>query len=280
MPGQTASGAKRRRAGTRLSFNLAIAVVVLAAAVALVGAPANPTANARVNASPSVIGDRSGVRPAPGTWAVTIGIDDYPGRDLDLRSAVNDAETFDAMLDRAGVPRSHRLLLTDGTATAAAITGAADWLVAQTDTTATAVFFYAGHVRRLTTGNEAILAADQELVTDEELAQRLQPLRAHQTWITLATCYGAGFTELLAPGRILTAAAGPTQQAYENDHLKHSYLVEYMVRRELLRTHGRESIQEAFLAALRRISRDYPDRQPVQYDQMTGPLHLVQNMVS
>ena len=51
----------------------------------------------------------------------------------------------------------------------------------------------------------------------------------------IAACYGGGFDELLAPGRVLTAGAGPGQLAYENDDYGRSYLAEFVLRRALRR---------------------------------------------
>jgi hypothetical protein len=64
----------------------------------------------------------------------------------------------------------------------------------------------------------------------EPLQRRAGPPRAiaeleGDAWITLATRFAGGFTELLAPGRVLTAASPDGQLAYESRTLAHSYLV-------------------------------------------------------
>lgn len=225
---------------------------------------------------PAKLGDRSmsAVVPAGGVWAVIIGIDDYPGTRSDLRSAVADARDVDAALARYGVPAERRLVLTDGQARAATIHAALEWLVAHAAVDATAVVFYAGHVRKVGDGTEAMLGADGELIRDEEVARRLAALRAHRAWIGIAACYGGGFTELLAPGRILTAAADADSLAYESAAYDRSFLVEYMVRRAMIQGAADGSIERAFAWAADNLGRDHPDRIPFQVDHADGELSL------
>lgn len=214
-----------------------------------------------------------GVVPAGGTWAVMIGINDYPGRAHDLRSAVADAEDVNAALAKMGVPGSQRLLLKDGNASAANIRTSAQWLAAHAGEDATAVFFYAGHIRKIGGGTEAIVASDGGQVTDAELATALDGLKAAKTWIGLAGCYAGGFTEVLRQGRILTAAAPSDQLAYENEAFGRSYLVEYMVRRAILNG-GTSVIETAFNQAEQGLQRDFPNRVPVQFDAVDGTFDL------
>lgn len=215
--------------------------------------------------------------PAPsgtGVWGVVIGIDDYPGTSHDLRSARNDAVDMDAALARYGVPADHRIVLADGWATAADIGRALDWLVANAGPHATAVFFFAGHVRKLGPSTEALVGADGGLLRDTELAARLAGLRAARTWLVVAGCYGGGFTEALAPGRILTGAAPADRLAFESPTFHRSYLVEYLVRRAMLDGRASASVEAAFAWATTAIAREHPGRQPVQFDEVPGALTL------
>jgi hypothetical protein len=212
--------------------------------------------------------------PSGGTWAVMIGINNYPGSRHDLRSAVADANDVNEALARMGVPGDHRLLVRDGQASASVVGRAADWLVAHAGPDAVAVFFYAGHVRKLSSGTEAIVAADGGVVTDAQLAARLHPLQARRSWIGLASCYGGGFTELLAPGRVLSAAAGANSLAYENASFGRSYMVQFMVREAMIDNRAPGSVQDAFAYARAEISRQYPGREPVEIDQAGAPLVL------
>jgi hypothetical protein len=209
-----------------------------------------------------------------GTWAVMIGINNYPGSRHDLRSAVADANDVNEALARMGVPGDHRLLVRDGQASGSVVGRAADWLVAHAGPDAVAVFFYAGHVRKLSSGTEAIVAADGGVVTDAQLASRLRPLQARRAWIGLASCYGGGFTELLGPGRVLSAAAGANSLAYENASFGRSYMVQFMVREAMIDNRAPGSVQDSFNYARAEISRQYPGREPVEIDQAGAPLSL------
>ena len=146
----------------------------------------------------------------------------------------------------------------------------------------TIVFFYSGHVRQVAGDadrdgeaiDEAIVAADGDNVFDGQVADILRTSEARAAWIGIAACYGTGFDDALAPGRILTAAAGENDVAYENSSLGHSYMVEYMVRRAMLQGKAPGSVQDAFTWARAQIARDYPNRQPAILDRSRGPMVL------
>jgi hypothetical protein len=217
-----------------------------------------------------------------GVWAVVVGINDYPGNDHDLTKAVPDARDMDAALAAYGVPPSHRLLLLDGQASSANLRRSMSWLVGHASPDATAVLFFSGHVAHVASegprgpSHVALVAADGTGVTDREVARALDHLEARSAWIAIAACYGAEFDTLLAPGRVLTAAAGRGEVAYENAALDHSYLVEYMVERAMLEGRAPGSVQEAFGWARAQIAHDYPNRQPVMIDRTSAPTRLSQ----
>lgn len=216
----------------------------------------------------------TGARKAGGTWAVIIGVNDYPGSGHDLRSAVNDAMDVNEALARMGVPGDRRVLLRDNQANAATIRTALDWLVANAGPDAVAVFFFAGHIRNLGGGSEAMVGADGGLVRDTDMAARLSRLEARRTWIALAACYAGGFTEVLRDGRVLTAAAPAGSLAYESDGYQRSYLVEFMVRRAMIHGAAATSVEAAFAYARAEIGRDHPSRVPVQFDSAPGEVDL------
>lgn len=217
---------------------------------------------------------RSSTAKAAGTWAVVVGINDYPGSRSDLKVAVADAVEVDRALAGYGVAAERRLVLRDTQATAAVIKDSLRWLVDHAAADATVVFFYAGHVRKVGTGREAIVAADGRLVHDTAVAEVLRPLEARSAWITIAACYGGGFTEVLAPGRVLTAAADANHLAYENPAIGLSYLAEYMIRQAMVDGHAAASVEQSFAWASDRLRAEHPDRVPVQYDQFDGDLEL------
>lgn len=209
-------------------------------------------------------------------FAVVIGINPSPGEGLaELTGAVNDANDMAAALVRLGVPAGNMLVLRDGEATAPAIRAAADWLAAVAGPDATAVFSYAGHSLKLDATTEAIVPVDGELITDAELAGHFGSMTAHNAWFVFAACYGGGFTEVLGPGRAMTAAADANSLAYENAGLGRSYLDEFVVRQGLLLGgSGSPTVQEAVAYAETALDQQRPDRQIVHYDQTTTPISL------
>lgn len=203
-----------------------------------------------------------------------MGIDDYPGSRSDLRSAVADADTVDAALAGFGVPAANRVVLRNGQARRAQLVAAISSLVEIAGPESTVVFAYAGHVRKLQPGTEAIVAADGALLTDAELASLLEPSPAQRMWLLVAACYAGGFTELLGPGRVLTAAADAGSLAYESRSINGSYLVYHLVREGWLQGMAGPSVQEAFAYADRRISEEGSQGRPVQFDRAGTPLVL------
>ncbi|MEO7430370.1 MAG: caspase family protein, partial [Acidimicrobiales bacterium] len=200
-------------------------------------------------------------RGGPGdVFALVVGINDYPGSRSDLRAAVADADTVDAALSGFGVPAANRVVLRDGQARRGQLVASIRALVATAGSGSTVVFAYAGHVRKLGRSTEAIVAADGGLLRDDELAALLAPLTTQSVWLLMASCYAGGFTEALAPGRILTAAADANSLAYESPALNGSYLVHHMVREGWLEGRAGSSVQEAFAYAQARINELYPNR--------------------
>lgn len=238
-------------------------------------APAAPPPDALRSPASAATGARGG-----GVWAVMIGINDYPGSRSDLRSAVNDANDVNEALAGFGVPGSQRLLIRDRQATAGVVLAAADWLVQHAGPDSTAVFFYAGHVRKLSSTTEAIVASDGRVVTDAQLASALRDLVARRTWVAMASCFGGGFDELLGPGRVLTAAADANHLAYENASYGRSYMVQFMVREAMIERRAPDSVQSAYEYARAQLSAQYPGREPVEYDRAGSPVVLRQGAVA
>lgn len=242
--------------------------------LAIVPPPPLPQSPANDAASiPRLSPQPGGATPAGGTWAVMVGIDDYPQRDHDLRVAGADALLVDTALSRMGVATEQRRLL-HRTAPVASIERAIDWLAAHAGPDAVAVFFYAGHVRKLDGGTEALVGSDGRLLSDADLARLLSRVAARRSWVVIAGCFGAGFVELRVPGRVLTGAAAADSLAYENTALGHSYLAEYMVRQAMIEGKAPPTVQGAFAYAEQAIAVHHPGRQPVQLDWGSGPLDL------
>lgn len=197
-----------------------------------------------------------------GTWAVIVGINDYAGTG-DLHFAEADASDMAQALVGLGTPADHIRHLAGAAATGPGVRAALDWLVAEADPEALAVVFFAGHVRREGASAESLRLADGELLSDAELASRLQGLRARRAWITVAACFGGGFVEVLAPGRVLTAAAPASEKAYETTEYDRSFLVQFMVREALIEGRSAPTVQDAFAYAAARPRHEF---RPVQFE--------------
>jgi len=205
-------------------------------------------------------------------FALIVGLNDYPGTKYDLGAAVADANTVNEALAKFGVPAANRVVLRDGQGRRAQLVGAIQALVQRAGPGSTVVFAYSGHVRKLDSDTEAIIAADGGVLTDQQLASLLAPSRAANMWLLLATCYAGGFTELLGPGRVLTAAADANSLAYESPSINGSYLVHHMVREGWLQGKAGPTVQQAFAYADGRIKARYPSRRPQQFDRTGGRL--------
>lgn len=239
-------------------------------------APGDPVAVAPVEPTTPVMLEGGSV-PATATnvFALVIGINDYPGTRYDLHAAVADADDMAAALLHYGVPAANIDLLTDSNADAASIVRGLHWLTRTAGPDSTVVLSYSGHARKLGSTTEAIVSSDGVPIADWYLARQLAPLQARDTWIVMAACYGGGFDELLAPGRILTAAADANSIAYESSDFGRSYLDEYLVRRGLLLGQaGGPTVQQAFQWAQAMLLRDSPDRSLTQLDDSTEPISL------
>jgi hypothetical protein len=210
-----------------------------------------------------------------GTYAVVVGVNDYPGRRYDLQAASPDALLVDQALEGFGVPVGNRVLLRDGQATAATVRAALRQLAASGDEHSTLVFAFAGHARKLDHDTEELVFADGETITDAELADLLRATRAKHVWLLLDSCYSGDFTEALAPGRVLTGSAAAGRISYENRRLKASYLSHFLVRKGWLEGKATgASVQAAFDYADAAIARRYPNRRPVEIDMAGEPLVL------
>ncbi len=223
---------------------------------------------------PALFEQARGTSSGGSVFALIVGINDYPGSQYDLGAAVADANTVNDALARFGVPAGNRVVLRDGQARRDQVVAAVKALVRRAGPGSTVVFAYSGHVRKLDNDTEAIITAEGGVLTDQQLASLLAPSRAANMWVLLAGCYGGGFTELLGPGRILTAAAPANALAYESPSLKGSYLVHHMIREGWLQGKAGPSIQEAFAYADARIKARYPSRRPVQIDRVGRRLTL------
>ena len=215
------------------------------------------------------------IDPVPGRVGLVIGIDRYPSAP-DLTAAVADAELVDDALRRLGFDEVR--LLTDGAATRSAILSSLRWLAASSTAGEPVALFYAGHVRRGSgdgdreTVDEAMLAADGELVFDGEVAEALRPARGPM-WLAYAACYAAGFSDAASRGRVSTYASAEDRLAFESPELGRSFMVEFMIRRGLFGA-GLSGVEDMYRYASNQMEGRYRRFRPLQDDRFAGPLVL------
>ena len=199
-----------------------------------------------------------------------VGANDYPGpSDLDFAEA-DATDVADALIG-IGVPGNQINLVRGSGATGPAFRAAIDWLVANAGPDSMAVVFFAGHVSKQRSGGEELRFPDGGALADTELAARLRPLQARRAWIAVASCYGGGFTEVLAPGRILTGAASANERAYETPTYGRSYLVQFMIREAIIERRTAPTVQDAFAYA---AARQGIEHHPVQFEMQAPTLDL------
>lgn len=166
-----------------------------------------------------VLGASGPAAPAPSTWAVVVGINDYInfGDEIggDLRGAVNDALAMrDVLVARHGVPSDNILMLLDHDATREAIKAAlTEWLPSVVRPGDLVIFYFAGHGSR--TWNldgtepdgldETICPADvrrespDQDIRDKELGAWLGALNTHRIVAILDSCHSGTATREVTP---------------------------------------------------------------------------------
>ncbi|HVL81779.1 MAG TPA: hypothetical protein VM840_09325, partial [Actinomycetota bacterium] len=222
-----------------------------APAVSLPDFPADHTL-----AAPPAVGEEPPPAPVSVRRALLVGIDRAPGSTT-LTGAVSDAETTRDALVRHGWSAESITVLRDGEATRAAILAAIAQL-AGVPSDGRVVFMFAGHTRRSGTQNQ-LLTADGARLSAPALASALGAVKAPM-WASFPTCYAAGFAVpgIVGPGRVVTFASAAAERAYEATWLQRSFLVEYMVHREMLGAWPAPSVEQAFERAHAGLGRDYP----------------------
>ena len=90
------------------------------------------------------------------------------------------------------------------------------WLANHAGPDSVAGFFYAGHVRKTSGGNEEIVTSDGSSVIDSQLASALSRVAANRSWVAIAGLLRRWLHRGAAPGPGAHGAAGAQPLAYEN----------------------------------------------------------------
>jgi hypothetical protein len=160
-------------------------------------------------ASPAFVADPAN------SWAVLVGVSNYNSPTHPTYGGDGDVAAFHALLNQAGWPDSHILMLTDQAAPAELIRQAIHWLVAHSAQNTFSIFHYSGHVYQAS-GHEFMWGVDNNFIRDDEFSALLNPI-AGRAWVDISGCEAAGFDRgLSGPYRFFTGSSMTDEKSYEN----------------------------------------------------------------
>jgi hypothetical protein len=181
------------------------------------------------------------------SWALLIGIGTYDSPTHPTYGGIGDVNAFHQLLNQAGWPDSHILILTDQAATANAIRSAMHWLVAKSNGSTFSVFHYSGHVN-LANGHTYMWGVDNQFISEDEFGAALQPLQG-RAWIDIAGCEAAAFNHGISnANRLFTGSSMGNQKSYEEPDWHESVWTGFTVDRGMLNheaSNGPISVQQA-----------------------------------
>ncbi len=221
----------RRARGRRLRLVLVAALVGQIGVLGVAVSQADPAAGVGTRAagplptlqpifptaSPSPQPPAAVARTAPpqDRWALIVGITDYRSPVHDTVAGAADAALVRDVLLRSGWRSDHIRVLTDGAATARALTDGLDWLAARSGPDRFSLFHYSGHVKQRS-GHEYLWPVDNGFVSDTSFVAAMKAVRG-RSWTSIAGCEAAGFNDGLASAqRLFTASSAPDEKSYEH----------------------------------------------------------------
>jgi Caspase domain len=217
-----------------------------------------PAGSASPQAAPTRAASASSA-PAPSNngnnWAVLVGISHYQGNTHPTYGGDGDVADFQTLLQQAGWPSSHILVLTDGAATAANMRSAMNWLVSHSSPSSFTLFHYSGHVceqgRGPCSGSHKYLwSVDNVLIQDSEFGQTMQRLQGW-SWVDVAGCEAGAFDQGVSSSqRLFTGSSQASETSYEyppwHESIWTGNLVDQgMLQRRAAQGSGPISIQQA-----------------------------------
>jgi hypothetical protein len=134
-------------------------------------------------------------------YAVMVGISDYPGTANDLPLTADDARKLQQALARQGTLAPESVTLIDGQATRAGLRAAFQRVAAAAGPNDLFIFFYSGHGNQVRSQvsatepdgkNETIEMVDGS-ITDDEMNELFQQVRAQTALLVLDSCFSGGF---------------------------------------------------------------------------------------
>lgn len=284
---------------TRIALALGIALLVWVAIAGLALDAARPMAFDQEPLRPEgqARPDKPGKPPKPpkpepsNKWAVVIGIADYRGRDNDLWHPDEDAKEMASVLEEK-YGYTNIMLLTNKKATASAILGAIDWLVANTDEDSQAVFFFSGHGYRSADSNgwdsdleedgfdEMIVTHDLYGLPDGMLASRFADIPTDHFTLFFGSCHSGGmFDDNDDPSfagasdtRVMASACKADQYGWDYLLLGNTLWGYYFIDEAMLQglAGPTGSVEEAHGYAAPLVTAMQPDSQPQLLDHDSG----------
>lgn len=134
-------------------------------------------------------------------YAVMVGISDYPGTGNDLPLTADDARKLQQALSRQGTLAPESVTLIDGQATRAGLRSAFQRVAQAAGPNDLFIFFYSGHGNQVRSQvsatepdgkNETIEMVDGA-ITDDEMNEMFQQVRAQTALLILDSCFSGGF---------------------------------------------------------------------------------------
>jgi hypothetical protein len=229
--------------------------------------------------------------PSGGTkWAVIIGIADYQGTGSDLWHPDEDAkEMYTELTRQQGYSKSNVKLITNRGATASAIAGAIDWLVANEKAGDEVVFFYSGHGYRAPDDegwdtdvesdghDEMIVTYDFYGLPDGWLQQKFAAIESTKFALIFGSCNSGGMfddnDDLQGTGRVIASACKADQYGWDYLQLGNTLWGYYFVDEGLLDNRA-ASVEAAHAYAYPYVVAEQPDSQPQLYDNYPGDFTL------
>jgi len=134
-------------------------------------------------------------------YAVMVGISDYPGTGNDLPLTAEDARKLQQALARQGTLASESVTLIDGQATRAGLRSAFQRVAAAAGPDDLFIFFYSGHGNQVRgtvsatepDGKDETIEMVDGAITDDEMNQMFQQVRAQTALLVLDSCFSGGF---------------------------------------------------------------------------------------
>ncbi|WP_228126799.1 pre-peptidase C-terminal domain-containing protein [Candidatus Viadribacter manganicus] len=148
-------------------------------------------------AAPQVSANNSARR----VFAVMVGISDYPGSGNDLPLTAEDARKLQQALARQGTLAPESVTLIDAQATRAGLRQAFQRVAAAAGPDDLFLFFYSGHGNQVRgqvsatepDGKDETIEMVDGSITDDELNQLFQQVRAQTSLLVLDSCFSGGF---------------------------------------------------------------------------------------